>query len=587
MTGRRPSRRGDLLVFMRLLRLARPVAPWFALAGALSLATLASGVGLMAASAYIIAAAALHPSIAALQVAIVGVRFFGISRGIFRYFERYSGHDATFRLLARLRVWFYRRLEPLAPARLWQFRSGDLLSRIVADIETLEHFYVRVLSPPLVAAAAGLGLGFLLARWDLRLAFVLGLGLLSSGLLLPALTRSLGRAPGERAVQASSALHAALVESVQGMADLLAYGRQAQQHDRLDGLNREAGFWQRRMARVSGMSLALSHLVTSFTVAGVLIVAVPLVTQGHLPGVLLTVIVLAVMAGFEAVAPLPEAFQHLPESLAAARRLFEVVDAEPAVHDPANPSSPPGKLNLSVRGLSFRYGPGEPWALSNLNFDLQPGGRIAVVGPSGAGKTTLARLLLRFWDYEVGTILLGGVDLRSLRQQDVRGLIDILAQDPYLFNTSLRENLRLANPEAPAEVMRDALRRVGLDVLLERRPSGLDTWIGEQGLRLSGGEAQRLAIARLLIRDTPLLILDEPLRNLDAITEREVLAALQEAMQGRSALFITHRLLGMETFDQILVLDGGEIVARGRHEELLRREGLYRRMWHAQRDSLP
>lgn len=566
----------------RLLKLLAPFRRWMLLSVLLGVATVSSSVALMATSAYIIAKAALRPSIAELQVAIVGVRFFGISRGLFRYLERYVSHQVTFRLLARLRVWFYQALEPLAPACLMGYRSGDLLSRIVADIETLENFYLRVVAPPLVAILVTLLTGVLMAVFDLRLAVTL-LGFLAlAGLGVPLLTQALSRGLGRRLVRVRSELNVALIDGVQGIADLLAFGYEKRHQERVGTLGREFADLQRRMAWITGLQSALSNLLMHLATLAVLCIAIPFVSGGQLDGVYLALLALVVIASFEAVSPLPSAFQGLEGNVAAAQRLFEIVEAQPAVWDPVDPSPSPGDYNLVVEDLRFRYSEGEPPALDGVRFTLPQGGRLAVVGPSGGGKSTLVNLLLRFWEYQEGRILLGGDELRRYSQDQVRQVISVVSQHTYLFNDTVRENLLIARPDAGQADLIRAARQAQIHEFIQGLPQGYDTWIGEQGLRLSGGERQRLAIARALLRDAPILILDEATANLDALTERDVMQTIYALMEGRTTLIITHRLVGLAAVDEILVLKGGRVVERGRHHDLLQAKGLYRHMWELQ-----
>lgn len=566
----------------RLIGLAAPFAHWMVLAALLGFATISSSIGLMATSAYIIAKAALHPSIAELQVAIVGVRFFGIARGIFRYSERYVSHQVTFRLLARLRVWFYQALEPLAPARLMQYRSGDLLARIVADVETMEDFYLRVIAPPIVAVLVSLLAVAILGSFDLRLAVVLLAFLLLAGMGVPILVRALTRSVGGRMVRVRSEMNSALVGGIQGMADLVAFGQGARYLARIRQLSGDLGKLQGRASLASGLHGALTGLLMNLATLAVLVIAIPLVRSARVDGVYLALLTLAVMSSFEAVVPLPQAFQTLGSSLEAAQRLFEIIDGQPAVSDPETPAPAPASGALSVQQLRFAYDPGGPPALDGISLDLPKGSFVAIVGPSGAGKSTLIHLLLRFWDYEAGQVLLGERELHEYSQDDLRRLVAVVSQHTHLFNDTVRENLLLARPEASEDEILQAARQAQIHEFVESLPKGYDTWIGEQGLKLSGGQRQRLAIARAILKDSPILILDEPAANLDALTERAVMVALRPLMTERTTLLVTHRLVGLEDADEILVLRAGRIVERGCHQGLMQMGGTYHRMWEIQ-----
>jgi ATP-binding cassette subfamily C protein CydCD len=572
----------------RLLGFLTPFKGLVALSALAGAATVLSAVGLMATSAYIISTAALHPSIAELQVAIVGVRFFGISRGLFRYLERYLSHQVTFRLLANLRVWFYQALEPLAPARLMMFRSGDLLARILGDIESLESFYVRVAAPPFTAILVALAVYGLLSSFAGGAALAWLFVWLVAALGIPSLARWMSRQPGRQVVALRAELQAALVDGIQGMADLIAYGRGAARAAQVDRLSRALAGQQRRMAAIGSLQSALVGLLANLSLCLMLALTIPLVSEGRLPGVYLAVLALIALTSFEAVTPLPLAAQYLESNLQAARRLFDLVDAPPALLDPGEPLPPPPAVTLEIKNLCFRYETDEPGSatLDTISLRLPAGGRKAIVGPSGAGKSTLVNLLLRFWDFNEGQILLGGQDIRDYAQEDVRRCIGVVSQNAYLFSATVRDNLRIARPGASQAEIIEAAELANIHAFIESLPEGYETWVGEQGLRLSGGERQRLAIARTLLQDTPLLVLDEATANLDALTERDVLRSIFDLAKDRSLLLITHRLVGLEAMDEILVLDQGRVVERGRQEELLQAGGLYRRMWDLQNQVL-
>jgi len=520
----------------------------------------------------------------------VGVRFFGIARGVFRYSERLSSHNVTFRLLARLRTWFYQKLEPLAPARLMQYRSGDLLSRIVSDVETLEAFYVRVVSPCLVAVLIAAGMMVFYSRYATQLAWIYLAFMLLLGLGIPLLAWALSRRLGAQLISRRAALQARLVDGIQGLADLLTFGRAADYAQRMRADGKVYGDTQRRLAALTGLSSGLTVLLTNLGMLAVLVLTIPLVGSGRIPGVMLAVLVLVASAGFEAIMPLPLAAQTLSSSNQAARRLFEIVDTEPVVRDQPSAIREKGLGEqgagatpaLEFSQVNFVYPGSRDFALQGIDFNLSSGKRIAIVGPSGAGKSTLTNLLLRFWDYTDGQILLDGRDLHAYPQEQVRRQIGCLSQRTWFFNDTLRYNLLLARPGATDAEIQAATQRAQIHDFISGLPKGYETVIGERGYRLSGGERQRLAIARLLLQDAPIFLLDEPTANLDPLTECLILDTLFSQVHAHSLLFITHRLVGLENMDEILVLEAGRIRERGTQAELLAHAGLYRRLWDLQ-----
>ncbi len=543
--------------------------------------TIFASVGLMGTSAYLLSAAALHPSIAALQVAIVGVRFFGISRGVFRYLERLVSHDVTFRLLSRLRLWFYEALEPLAPARQMQYRAGDLLSRVVADVDALENFYVRVVAPPLVAIMVMVGTSLLLGSFYPALGWLLLFFLLALGFAVPFLSHLAALKPGRELVSRRADLHAQLVDGVQGLPDLVVYGRESDRKTKIIQTGTSYGRAQRSMSVITGFNSAVGILFANLGMWAVLYMAIPLVSEKIISGVMLASLALIALAAFEAVTPLPQAAQMLGVSTAAARRLFEVVDAEPETKDPISPLTAPETGAIHFNRVSFRYSAVDAEALHDISFFLEMGKSLAVVGPSGAGKTTLVNLLLRFWDAPNG-ILFDGHPITAYRSDDVRRLMAVVSQNAFFFNATIKQNLLLARPRAGDEEIETACRQAQIHEFIAGLPRGYETWIGEQGTRLSGGERQRLALARALLKQAPILVLDEPTANLDPLTERAVLGTLWGVMHQRTTLMITHRLVGLEHFNEILVLDKGRVVQQGTHESLLGQRGLYRRLWDIQ-----
>jgi len=537
---------------------------WIVLGAALSVAAILSNVALMALSAYLISRAALVTNVAELALAITGVRVLAISRAAFRYLERYATHAATFRILTELRVWFYRSIEPLAPAGLVDRRSGDLLARIVADIETLQDLYVRVVVPPVAAVLAAAVVCLAVAAIDPGVALVLLVGLVAVGVGLPLLSQVRSRRPAAAFVASRAELNARLVDEVQGIADLTAFGADEVHRRETLAAGDALDVAAQRLASVRGADGGARTLLIGFTTVAILAVAIPLVAAGRIEGVLLAALPLAAIASFEAVQPLTLSLQLLGTGRSAAGRLFELIEAPPQVVDPEAAGPPPTTFDIDVRGLSFGYEAGGPLVLDDMSFSVPSGSTLAVVGPSGSGKSTLVNLLLRFWDFGIGDIRIGGCDIRRLSGDQVRALIGVVSQEVHLFDSSIRDNLALADPDVTDARIREVCEAVQLDLFVASLREGYRTMIGENGIRLSGGERQRLAIARAMIKDAPILVLDEATANLDVATEERLMEDIGPFMASRTTLLITHRPALARLADAVLVVEDGKAARHGR-----------------------
>jgi thiol reductant ABC exporter CydC subunit len=540
----------------RLLALAGAPRARVALAVALGAATVLCGVGLMATAGYLISRAAERPAILSLGVAIVGVRFFGISRPLARYFERLSSHDVALRALGRVRVRVYERIEPLAPAQLSEYRHGELLARTVADVDALQNLHLRGTMPPLVAIAAGsISVGVATAFLPAAGA-VLAVGLLLGGIAIPACAAALGARTTRRQAAARGELTAEILELAGSAAELVVYGREEECLRRLRAADGALVRIGARDALVGGVGDGLGMFVTGATVAGVLTVCVAAHATGTLNGVLIAMLALLAMASFESVAPLAGAVRDLSATLGAGGRVLALIDREPAVRDPAAPAPAPvsAAVDLALEGVWARYEPDGPPVLANFDLELPAGRRVALVGESGAGKTTVVNLLLRFLDPERGRVMLAGHDLREYRQADVRRAIAVAGQEAHLFSASIYENVRLARPEATTQEVQSALEGARIWRWVSTLPDGWDTLVGEEGRELSGGQRQRIGVARALLADAPILVLDEPTAHLDPPTARELMRDVFAAAGGRSVLLITHRPEGLELADEVVVL---------------------------------
>jgi thiol reductant ABC exporter CydC subunit len=530
----------------------------------LGAAAVAAGIGLLATSGYLISKAALEPPILSLTVAIVGVRFFAIARAVFRYLERVVSHDLTFRLLADLRVRFFRRLVPVAPAA----RSGDLLSRFVGDVDSLQHFFLRALAPPLVALATGVVAVAVTAAFSPEAALVLLAGLVVAATLIPLVGWLASRSAGRRRSPARGELSAELVEVLRGGPELLAYGATHERRRRVEAADARVARLARREAVTSGLTAGLGMLVTSATVVGVVVAA-----AGRVDGVYLAALAFIALAAFEGFTPLAAAAQQLSLTAGAAHRL-EAVASGPTVEEPLSPVPPERAQVVALEGARLRYD-GGPWVLDGVDLALAPGRRVALVGASGSGKTTIARLLVRFEELDEGRATLNSRDLSEFAHADVRREIVLAAEDAYLFASTIRENVRLARPGATDEEIRDALERAGAGRWVDSVPDGLDTFVGEDGALVSGGQRQRIALARALLSDASILVLDEPTVHLDDEGATAFVDDLFAATDGVGLLLITHRLDGLARFDEIVVLDRGRVVERGTEAELLAAGGAF------------
>ncbi len=560
---------------LRLWELFEPYRPWIWGGYVIALVTLIANVTLLAISGWFVTAMAVAGAAGVAMnyfTPAAIIRASAIARTAGRYLERLVSHEATLRQLSGLRVWFYEHLEPLAPARLQEFHSGDLLSRIRADIDALDNFYVRVLIPVLVAASASLVFFLFTALYDLRLALSLLALLLLGGVALPATTRWLGREPGRHLVETEARLRQTAIDGTQGMSELLVFGADDDHAWRLDALSAELIAAQDRMSQISGLAAGGLSLCAHLALWFAIWLGLPLLHTGSLAPPQLAMLALLALASFEAVAPLPLAFQQLESTLTAARRLFAIVDTQPAAPEPDGPAVSPTGHDLRVRGLCFRYPRAGCPALLDFDLDLPAGKRVAIVGPTGSGKTTVFNLLLRFWLPDAGEIRLGNQPLALLQGEDLRRHLALVSQHTHLFNTSIRENLLLAAPDADAPALEQACRTAQIHEFIASLPDGYETWVGETGVRLSGGQARRIAIARTLLKDAPILLLDEPTEGLDAPTEQALMLAIERAMEGRSTLMITHKPIALARMDEILVLDQGRVIERGSHHELMQAE---------------
>jgi thiol reductant ABC exporter CydC subunit len=571
---------GPQAPLMRTLAIARPALGRLALATLLGAGAVAAAIGLIATSAWLISRSAQHPQESAIALAIVGVQFFALARGLCRYGERLVGHDAAFRVLAEIRVTVYERLERLAPLGLPAFRSGDLLARLIHDVDSLQDLLLRVVPP--FAIALGVGAATVaLVWWMLPAAgLILLAALVLAGTLVPWVTSRLAARGEVRQAAARAELTHTVVDLIEGAPELTVNGAAPAHVRRAIDADSTLTRIARLSARTAGVGQGLTTLCCGLAMWGALVVGVAAVHGGRLNGVLLAGLALVPLVAFELVATLPAATQTLQRVRRSAGRVFAVTDHPVPVTEPTHPAPlPQPPLSLHARDLAFTYPGAARPALAGVDLDLTPGRRVALVGPSGAGKSTLAGVLLRFLPYVGGSVALDGVELDDMDGDECRKVIGLVSQDAHVFDSTLEENLRLARRSASVEELRGALAAVRLLEWAERLPAGMSTELGERGMRMSGGQRQRLAIARALLADFPLLVLDEPGEHLDTPTADAIVADLLAITRDRATLLITHRLTGLQEVDEVVVLVQGRVLERGTHAELLAVGGRYATLW--------
>ncbi|MFP1778523.1 heme ABC transporter ATP-binding protein/permease CydC [Lonsdalea quercina] len=543
----------------------------------LAIVTLLASIGLLTLSGWFLAGSALA-GLAGLytfnyMLPAAGVRGAAITRTVSRYFERLVSHDATFRVLLHLRVYTFSRILPLSPGGLGRFRQADLLNRLVADVDTLDHLYLRVISPLVsalfVIVVVALGLSWL----DSTLAMTLATIMLLLLVVMPPVFYRTGQPIGEALTQLRAQYRLQLTAWLQGQAELTIFGSLVAFRHRLDQLENRWLSRQREQATLSAQSQSLIILSSGLTVTLILWMAANGVGGDTQPGALIALFVFASLAAFEALGPVANAFQHIGQVAASAVRVDQLMKLTPAVVFAAEGPAPASQAALTLDNVSFTY-PDQPLpVLQHISLSLHPGEHIALLGKTGCGKSTLLQLLTRAWDCTEGEISLNGSPLSAWSEENLRNMMSVVPQRVHLFSDTLRENLRLAAPQASDEELAQTLQRVGLAHLLEQE--GLNAWLGEGGRQLSGGEQRRVGLARALLHPAPLILLDEPTEGLDAETEQRMLQLLREHCKDKTLLVITHRLHGLESMDRLCVIDGGQLVEQGDHQTLMAQQGRY------------
>ncbi|HIF9240139.1 TPA: heme ABC transporter ATP-binding protein/permease CydC [Photobacterium damselae] len=564
----------DLIPYLKMYR-----KHWFGLTLGmiLGLATILAAISLLTLSGWFIAASA----VAGLTIARetfnymlpgAGVRGFSMARTAGRWGERVVSHNATFKLLADLRIFFFRKLTPLIPGRQTNLRDADLLNRLVADVDAMDHVYLRLVSPLIVGVLSLVAVTVFLSWFDLSIGLTLGAILLALMLLLPVIFYRLGKRNGEALTYSKANYRITLLDWIQGQAELLLFNAEERYRVQAESEQQSLLTTQRKMANLTGVANAILMAATGWTLVLITWIAADGV-GGNPPDPFVAMVAFATMASFELMMPVAGAFQYLGQTLTSARRLNEIIEAKPDTPFDPNGYQAKAQGNIAIENISYTYYGSEQPVLKQVNLSLKQGEKLAILGRTGCGKSTLLQLLTRNWDPQQGQISLDGIPLPQWQEGALRSAMTVVSQRVDVFNGSLRENLLLAKPQASDAECVQALEQVGLTTLLDGQ--GLDTWLGEGGRQISGGERRRLGIARALLHDAPILLMDEPTEGLDRRTEQQILELLLEHAKDKTVIFITHRLIGLDEMDQICLMDEGRIIEHGKHQQLLAQKGRY------------
>lgn len=567
------------MIFIRLLKQILPFYHWIILGFILSFFTIASGIGLMIIAGYLISVCAIAIPLSQLQIAITGVRFFGTTRGVFRYLERIVSHNVTFKLLKQYRVWFYKKIVPLSPERLILFNSGDLLYRVVADVENLENLYIRLILPPVTLFVIMIVMSVFYSFFNIYIAFLTAGSLFCSGYLLSAITYFFSNKYGADIIELQAEISVMALDMNQGYSDLAAFNKIESFQNKFNNLNLKLLTIKKKISCINAINISLINLIMNLTVLSSIILILPNLNNGLYNGVIVSVIILGIMASFEAVFPLPQVFQHLGAILKSAKRVYEIIDTKPSIDESGLGMIPhPIRIDIAFKKVNFKYSQKDRFSLCDVDLAINQYDKIAVVGESGSGKSSLINILMRFWDYK-GSIKIGSCDLKAFKQSDITKYIAVCTQQVHMFNDSIKNNLIIANPDAVDDEIINALQLAEALDFVNSLPDGINSVIGEFGATLSGGELRRLGIARTVLSKAPFLIFDEPNADLDYKTGSTIINNLS-SLNNRTILIITHIFTKqLENFNNIFVMKDGKIIEKGRHHELTcNHNSIYKRM---------
>ena len=547
------------------LKLFKPYTMWLVSGIILSLITSMAAITLLSLSGWFITASAMAGLLSIdgnvlafnFMLPAAQIRALAIMRTLGRYAERLVTHEATFRVLAQIRSWFFQQLIPLVPGRLALMRSGDLLSRMTADIDALDALYLRLVAPVFVAILGVTAVTIVLATYAPIISIANGLILLVAAVYVPWLFNRLGNEGAERITVLMANYKIRQVDTLQGFADLLANQAYERYSVFLQQFSDRMIHTQRQNNCLTGISSAITFLLSQISFTVVLILAGLLYTENQLTGSEVALVVFCVLASFELVTPLPQALQMLAKTQKSAQRIRQVAKLKPTIIEPQQILLLPQSYDLQLSDVCFRYSDQQDWVLKNINVQIPLGTKLAILGASGSGKTTLLHLIMHYFDPELGQVALAGYSLNQYRSETLMTCFGVLSQRSQLFAATIKENLLIAKPDATAKELEVAIKAAGLEKYISYLPEGLNTWVGESGVKVSGGEARRIALARLYLKDAPILILDEPTEGLDSETERDVFQALSVFATKKTIIMVTHRAAGLSLVDKVYRMEQG------------------------------
>lgn len=572
-----------------LIRLFRMVRPWWGELTLTSVAAMfnsASTIALAVVGSLIVGLVAEGISVTGLQPYLVALAALTVFKAIMAWAESYISHRIAYGILAMMRSLVFDAIEPAAPAYMLKRRSGDIISTVMSDVEVVEMYFAHTLMPILVALIMPLTAMIILGYMHWILPLVL-LPFLFLVVVTPIKMHHIGDAIANRLRLQLGETNAHVVDSIQGLRELITFGRGPARLDEVECNSRSLTETQKRNSRYLGSLSGLTEGCSMLGSLTVLVTGVVMVNQGLLSAYQLPMMLLVSSAAFGPINNIAKVSKQISMIIASAERVFAILD-EPAVVNECSETKQFDKIEpkIQFKDVVFHYQPDESAVLKNVSFDIKAGENVAIVGPSGSGKTTIVNLLLRFWDPQHGRIMIGGHDIRSLSLTELRNIISVVQQDAYVFNTTIRENIRIGKANATDPEIEDAARKACIQDFIASLPDGYDTILGERGAKISGGQRQRISIARALLKDAPILILDEATSNLDSENEQAIRNGIDNLMEGRTTLIIAHRLSTIITADRVIVMDHGKVVESGTHTSLMDGEGMYARIISVQRSVI-